>query len=298
MPRIAYVNGRYTRHAEAGVHIEDRGYQFADGVYEVCLVLNGVFWDEEGHLARLDRSLNELSIEKPMTTRAMRLVMETLVRKNRLKDALVYMQITRGVAPRNHPFPDGAPNPSIVITAKRFDFSKSEELAKKGAKVITAPDIRWGRVDIKSISLLPNVLAKEAAKRAGAQEAWLVRDGFITEGGSSNAWIVTRQGEIVTHPLGNDILGGITRQTVLACAEELQMKVVERPFTKEEALKAAEAFFTSATTLVMPVVSIDGEQVGDGAPGSVARRLRDAYIAKGQSAAVAAPEAANENRLL
>lgn len=294
MPRIAYVNGRFTRHAEAGVHIEDRGYQFADSVYEVCLALNGVFWDEEGHLARLDRSLDALSIAKPMTTPALRLVMSALLRKNRLKDALVYMQVTRGVAPRNHSFPDKEVEPALVITAKRFDLAKADETAKKGVAVVTAPDIRWDRVDIKSTSLLPNVLAKEAARKAGASEAWFVKDGVITEGSSSNAWIVTREGELVTHPLGQEILGGITRQAVIECAEALQMKVIERPFTKEEALGAAEAFYTSASSLVTPVVSIDGEPIGGGRAGDIALKLRGAYIARG----MAAPESARENWLL
>jgi len=278
MPRIAYVNGRYAQHAEAGVHVEDRGYQFADGVYEVCLVVNGVFWDEDGHLARLDRSLAALSIGKPMTKRALRLVMGALLRKNRLKNALVYLQVTRGVAPRNHPFPEKPPEPSLVMTAKRFDLAKAEKQARSGISVITAPDIRWGRVDIKSVSLLPNVLAKETARQAGAQEAWLVKDGKITEGASSNAWIVTSDGDIVTHPLCHEILGGITRQGVMECAAALQMKVIERPFTAEEASSAAEAFLTSATTLVTPIVRIDGKAVGDGKPGNVAKRLREAYI--------------------
>jgi D-alanine transaminase len=295
MPRIAYVNGRYTRHAEAGVHVEDRGYQFADGVYEVCLAVNGVFWDEEGHLARLDRSLDALSIDKPMSGRALRQVMSVVLRKNRLKDALLYMQVTRGVAPRNHPFPEKATEPSLVITAKRFDFEKSEGLAKKGVSVVTVPDIRWGRVDIKSVSLLPNVLAKETARQAGAQEAWLVKSDEITEGASSNAWIVTKEGEIVTHPLGNQILGGITRQGVMECAAALQMKVVERAFTVKEALAASEAFLTSATTLVTPIIRIDGIDVGDGKPGKVAKRLRDAYIERCLAASASAPD---ENGLL
>lgn len=295
MPRIAYVNGRYTPHAEAGVHVEDRGYQFADGVYEVCLAVNGVFWDEEGHLARLDRSLEALSIAKPMGKPALRLVMERLLRKNRLKDALVYMQVTRGVAPRNHPFPEKPPEPSLVMTAKRFDREKAEAQARAGVSVITVPDIRWGRVDIKSVSLLPNVLAKETARQAGAQEAWLVKDGEITEGASSNAWIVTAHGEIVTHPLGNEILGGITRQAVMECAAALQMKVVERAFTTAEALAASEAFLTSATTLVTSIVRIDGKNVGDGKPGKVAKRLREAYI---ERCLASAQSAANENGLL
>lgn len=279
MPNIAYVNGRFAPIADAMVNIEDRGYQFADGVYEVCLVVGGRMWDDEGHLARLDRSLRELQIERPMSEAALRNVMRQIVRRNRLSDALVYIQVTRGVFPRNHPFPDRYVKPSLVVTAKRVDLGKYERQARKGVAVVSAPDIRWGRADIKSVSLLPNVLARQAAAKAGAGEAWLIKDGKITEGSASNAWIVTASGEVVTHPLTRDILGGITRATVIGCAEALQIKVVERAFTLEEALTAREAFLTSASNLVMPVVSIDGRPVGGGAPGPVATRLREAYIA-------------------
>jgi len=278
MPRYAYVNGRYARAAEAAVHIEDRGYQFADGVYEVCLFVNGAYWDEEGHLARLARSLAALSIARPMSERALKTVMNALVRKNRVKTALVYVQVTRGVAPRNHPFPQQDIAPSLVMTARAFNLEKSNAQADKGVAVITAPDIRWARVDIKTIGLLPNVLAKEEARKAGATEAWLIRNGKVTEGSSSNAWIVTKSGELITHPLGSEILGGITRQTVIRCAEAMQIKVVERAFTPAEALSSAEAFLTSASNLVMPVVKIDGTPIGGGAPGPVARRLREAYL--------------------
>ncbi|MBB5519966.1 D-amino-acid transaminase [Amphiplicatus metriothermophilus] len=278
MPRIAYVNGAYVPLAEAAVNVEDRGYQFADGVYEVCLVVGGRFWDEEGHLDRLDRSLAALEIAPPVGRRALRLIASEVLRRNRLRDALVYIQITRGVAARNHAFPMRPVPPSLVVTAKRFDLEKSERLAAIGVSVVTAPDIRWGRADIKSVSLLPNVLAKQAAAKAGATEAWLVRDGKVTEGASSNAWIVTEAGEIVTHPATHEILSGITRRTVIDCAEALQLKVVERPFSAAEALRAQEAFLTSATNLVMPVVAIDGRKIGGGRPGPMARRLREAYI--------------------
>ncbi|MEE2691694.1 MAG: D-amino-acid transaminase [Pseudomonadota bacterium] len=278
MPRIAYVNGRFEPISDASVNIEDRGYQFADGIYEVCLVVGGRYWDEEGHLARFDRSLKELQIARPMSDAALRNVMRQIVRRNRLTNALVYIQVTRGVAPRNHPFPTEGTPPSIVITAKRVDLEKYDRLAKKGVAVVTAPDIRWGRVDIKSVSLLPNVLARQAAARAGASEAWLVRNGRVTEGSASNAWIVNDAGEVVTHPLTNEILGGITRATVIKCAEELQIKIVERAFSLDEALAAKEAFLTSATNLVMPIVAIDGKKIGGGAPGPVATRLREAYI--------------------
>jgi len=278
MPKIAYVNGRYEPLAAAEVNIEDRGYQFADGVYEVCVVIDGRYWDEEGHLARLRRSLGELQIASPMSDAALRNVMRQILRRNRLTSALVYIQVTRGVASRNHPFPERVTRPSIVVTAKRIDIEKNNRLAKKGLAVISAPDIRWARADIKSVSLLPNILARQAAAKANASEAWLVRDGMITEGSASNAWIVTEAGEIVTHPLTNAILGGITRSTVLKCAEELQMKVVERAFSLDEARKAREAFLTSATNFVMPIVSLDGGKVGEGKPGPVAARLREAYM--------------------
>ncbi len=277
MPRIAYVNGQYLPHAEACVHIEDRGYQFADGIYEVCVVVDGRYWDMDGHLARMTRSLNELSMAAPMEMSALKVVMAEVVRRNRLKNALVYMQVTRGVATRNHAFPPEGTPPSLTITARRFDFNQSDAKAAKGIAVITHPDIRWGRVDIKTVGLLPNALAKEAAVRAGAAEAFLVRDGVVTECSASNAWIVDKSGAIITHPKGNTILGGVTRQSAIACAEELQMTVIERAFTVEEAMAASEVFLTSATSFVMPIISIDGAPVGGGRPGPVALRLREAY---------------------
>jgi D-alanine transaminase len=280
MTRIAYVNGQYVPQSAATVHIEDRGYQFADGVYEVCIVVNGRYWDMEGHLARLQRSLKELQMAAPMDIEALKVVMGEVVRRNRLKNALVYMQVTRGVAPRNHPFPPEGTRPSLVITARRFDLDQSDAKAKTGVSVISQPDIRWGRVDIKTVGLLPNALAKQAAAEAGAAEALLVRDGVVTECSSSNAWIVDETGAIVTHPKTNRILGGITRQTAIACAEELQIKVIERPFTLEEAKAAPEVFITSATSFVMPVISVDGVRIGSGKPGPVAMRLREAYKAR------------------
>jgi D-alanine transaminase len=259
------------------VHIDDRGYQFADGIYEVCLVIGGRYWDMEGHLARMERSLGALRIRMPMGVASLKVVMNEVLRRNRLSDALVYIQVTRGVAPRNHPFPTDEVAPALIMTARRFDLDQSDAQAAKGVGVITAPDIRWGRVDIKSISLLPNVLAKQAAVEAGAAETWLVSDGKVTEGSSSNTWIVTNDGVLVTHPKGHDILGGITREMALACAKGLQMRIEERAFSVSEAQNAAEAFITSATNLVTPVVQIDGVKIGDGAPGRVALRLREAY---------------------
>ena len=278
MPRIAYVNGAYVPLEDASVHIEDRGYQFADGIYEVVLRVGGRFWDLEGHLKRWARSLSELEIRAPISEAALRTVIAKLVEKNRLGDCMIYMQATRGVASRNHPFPATDTAPALVLTAKPIDLEKLNARASKGVAVITRPDIRWGRVDIKTVGLLPNCLAKEAAVRENAVEAWLVKDGKVTEGSSSNAWIVDDKGQLITHPLGHEILGGITRQTVIACAESLQMKVVERAFTVDEALKAREAFITSAMNLVTPVIAIDGKKVGEGAPGPVAARLRARYV--------------------
>jgi len=279
MPRIAYVNGAYVPLRDAAVHIEDRGYQFADGIYEVALFVGGRFWDLDGHLARWDRSLKALAIPAPMSERALRLVIRRLISANRHGDCYVYLQASRGVAPRNHPFPVEGTPPSLVITVKPLNLAKLDANARKGVAVITRPDIRWGRVDIKSTGLLPNILAKEEAKKAGASEAWLVRNGVVTEGGSSNAWIIDARGVLITHPLGNEILGGITRQTVIRCAEMLQLRVEERAFSVEEAKSAKEAFITSAMNLVTPVVAIDNHKVGDGKPGPVALRLREAYVA-------------------
>lgn len=283
MSRIAYVNGRYERLANASIHIEDRGYQFADGIYEVCLVIDGQCWDLDGHLARMERSLDELRIGAPMDRSSLTVVIGELLKRNRLDNALVYIQVTRGVAPRNHLFPAGDVAPALVMTARRFDLNQSDALAEKGVKVISRPDIRWRRVDIKSVGLLPNALAKQDAKEAGASEAWLIRDGYVTEGSSSNAWIVNAKGALVTHPKTNDILGGITRETTIACAESLQMKVEERPFTLDEVKMATEAFMSSATGLVMPIVQIDEDKIGDGAPGPVALRLREAYKARARA---------------
>ena len=277
MARIAYVNGRYVRQDSAAVNIQDRGYQFADGIYEVCLYIGGGLWDLDGHLARMERSLDELRIERPMGRAALEVVIAEVLRRNRLGDALVYIQATRGVAARNHPFPPDGTRPALVVTARAFDVDASDAQAEKDVGVITREDIRWGRVDIKSVSLLPNVMAKQAAQEAGCAEAWLVRDGRVTEGSSSNAWIVDGDGALATHPKSNEILGGITRETAIACAKDLQIRVREEAFTPEEAKAAREAFMTSATSLVMPVTAIDGTPVGDGAPGPVALRLREAY---------------------
>jgi D-alanine transaminase len=273
--RIAYVNGRYLRRSEAAVNIEDRGYQFADGVYEVCEVRCGRLVEERGHLERLLRSLKELRIAEPMSLAALGAVMRETVRRNRVRNGIVYVQVTRGVARRDHAFPSAPVRPAVVVTATRLDFAKMDAMAAEGIAVVTMPDNRWDRVDIKSIALLPNVLAKQAAREQGAREAWFVdKDGRVTEGSSSNAWIVTRDGKIVTRQADYAILKGITRAVVLEALKAQNLTLEERPFTIDEAYDAREAFLTSASQLVMPVVQIDGKPVGNGAPGLVATTLR------------------------
>ncbi len=292
MSRIAYVNGRYLPHGEAGVHVEDRGYQFSDGVYEVCEVRGGRLVDERRHLARLARSLGELKIRRPMTDAALGAVMREVVRRNRVVDGLVYLQITRGVAPREHAFPPSAVRPSVVVTAHAISAAPRLKRAEEGVAVITVPDNRWTRVDIKSVSLLPNVLAKQTAREAGAFEAWFVDgDGFVTEGSSTNAWIVTGDGAIVTRSADRGILRGITRSVLMDLTSRKRLRVEERPFTVAEALAAREAFITSATTIVTPVVTIDGKAIGDGRPGPVARRLAREFHGHAETAPLRASPA-------
>ena len=278
MSRIAYVNGRYVPHGEAAVHIEDRGYQFADGVYEVTAVVNGKLVDNEGHMVRLERSLGELQIDMPMSRAALDVVLNETVRRNGVRFGMVYMQITRGAAKRNHPFPENI-RPALVVTAKRAPLMLDPD-AVPGGRAITMPDIRWGRCDIKTVALLPNVLAKQKALEAGAYEAWLVDDdGFVTEGTSTNAWILDREGRLITRPLSNNILGGITRQTMLRLARENDIEVVERPFTVEEAKAAREAFITSTTNFLKPITQIDDAVIGNGEPGETSRRMLGLYAA-------------------
>lgn len=275
MSRIAYVNGRYRPHSAAFVHVEDRGYQFADGVYEVCEVRAGHIVDERRHLARLTRSLSELRIGLPMPLSALSVVLHETVRRNRVRHGIVYLQVTRGVARRDHAFPAPGTAPSIVVTARAHDNMKAENLAATGIAVITLAENRWARPDIKSVSLLPNVLAKQAARDAGAREAWFVdAQGFITEGASSNAWIVTADGELVTRPADNSILKGISRAVVLEAVAAKELSFAERPFTVMEAKAAREAFVTAASQIVQPVIRIDGIPVGDGRPGPLAVILR------------------------
>jgi D-alanine transaminase len=279
MPRIAYVNGRYFKHAEAAVHIEDRGYQFADGVYEVCEVARGYILDMRRHLDRLNRSLTELEIAWPMSRKALEVVMREVVKRNRVVNGLVYLQVTRGVAARDHVFPVAATRPAVVVTAKRTDPAAALKRAENGLKVITVPENRWDRVDIKTVGLLPNVLARQKAKLAGAQEAWFVDpDGTVKEGAATNAWIVTRDGKLVTRPADHGILRGITRTVLFDLARQLDFEIEERGFTVAEAKAAREAFITAATTVVMPVVEIDGDPVANGHPGSIALALRNAFF--------------------
>ena len=276
MARIAYVNGCYRPLQHATVAAEDRGYQFADGVYEVIKVLGGRPCDLERHLDRLERSLAALEIAPPMTRRALESVLFETLRRNRLADALLYLQVTRGTAPRNHLFPKRA-RPSLVITARRPVFPGERE-REEGVGVITRPDLRWGRCDIKSISLLPNVLARQSAAAAGCREAWLIdREGMVTEGSASNAYIVDASGRLVTHPLSERILGGVTRSVILELARRDGIEVVERPFFLDEAHGAREAALSSTSSWLLPVTAIDGRPVSNGMPGHVVRRLMALY---------------------
>ncbi|USG59570.1 D-amino-acid transaminase [Sneathiella marina] len=277
MSRIAYVNGQYLPHRHASIHIEDRGYQFADGVYEVVTIVNGKMIDEEGHMERLWRSLGELQIDAPMKAGPLKMIMREVVRRNGVVNGIIYLQITRGVAPRDHPFPKNT-TPALVMTAKRLSMDKSERTAQAGVNVVTVPDIRWDRCDIKSVSLLPNVLAKQAAKDKNAYEAFQVdKNGMVTEGSSTNAWIVNQDGKVITRPTSNEILAGITRASLL---RELEKKGVEfelRSFTVEELHNAREVFLTSSTSYVLPVVKVDEHVIGNGNPGSISVTLRQIY---------------------
>jgi D-alanine transaminase len=287
MSRLAYVNGRFLRQAEAGVSIEDRGYQLGDGIYEVWAVMGGKLADPEGHFARLERSLGELRIPMPMSRAALTVALRETVRRNRVKHGIVYLQVTRGVARRDHAFPVPDVAPTVVITARSTSAAAAEAKAGKGVGVITTPENRWGRCDIKTVDLLPNVLAKQAAKEAGAFEAWFVDDkGLVTEGASSNAWIVDKDGVLRTRDTQANILRGVTRLSLIEVARDAGYRVEERPFTVEEAKQAREAFLTGAGALVMPIVSIDGQPVANGHPGEVARTLRASYIRRAAETAV------------
>jgi D-alanine transaminase len=284
MSRIAYVAGQYLPHRQAAVHIEDRGYQFADGVYEVIAVNRGHLVDEAPHLARLHRSLAELRIAAPMVDGALQIVIREVVRRNGVDTGIVYLQVTRGAAPREHAFPK-AVKPTLVVTSRRTR-PPDPRLGNDGIAVITIPDIRWQRCDIKSIALVANVLGKQAAREAGAYEAWQVdRNGEITEGTSTNAWIVTGDGAVVTRAADTAILNGVTRLAIFDIIGREGFRLVERPFSVAEAKAAREAFLTSTTADLLPVVHIDGAPVGDGKPGPLSQKLRAAYFAHAADAA-------------
>jgi D-alanine transaminase len=279
--RIAYVNGRYLPHAQAGVHIEDRALQLGDGIYEVTNVIGGKPIDEEPHLDRMERSCRELGIVMPMGRAALKFVMREMIARNRIRDGLLYLQVTRGAARRDHVPPKNPPRPTLILTMRTQDMAGLARRMEQGIGVSTQADIRWGRCDIKTVQLLPNLLAKQAAKAAGAFEAWLVDgEGFVTEGASTNAWIVASDGTVITRELSNEILPGVTRRVMLDAMAAAQMTVVERKFTVAEAKAAREAFITSATGAAVPVVTIDGERIGDGIPGPLTRRIHDLYAAK------------------
>lgn len=284
MERIVYVNGEYVPEQEAKVSVFDRGFLFADGVYEVTAVLNGKLVDFDGHMRRLHRSLSELQMAMPCDEGELLAIHRAMIEKNALVEGMIYMQITRGAADRDFAFPASATPTLVMFTQTRSIIDSAQ--AKTGVRVVTVEDLRWGRRDIKTVQLLYPSMAKMIAQGKGADDAWLVQDGMVTEGTSNNTYIVTADGSIVTRDLSHDILPGITRAAVLRCARELQMKVEERAFSVEEALAAREAFSSSATGFVSPVVEIDGKALGDGQPGPVARRLRQVYIEESLKAAI------------
>ena len=276
MSRIVYVNGAYLPEEEAKISVFDRGFLFADGVYEVSSVLAGKLIDNAAHMARLERSLDELKMAPPLPLDEIPPIQREIVARNGLDQGTVYLQVTRGAADRDFPFPKGVTSSLVIFSQERNLLE--DPAAARGIAVVTLPDIRWQRRDIKTVQLLAPALAKQAAQDAGANDAWLVEDGFVTEGSSNNAYIVTLDGTIVTRALSNSILHGITRRAVLALAEREGLEVEERSFTPEEAYEAGEAFITSASTFIYPVVKIDGRILSNGAPGPVATKLRQLYI--------------------
>ena len=277
MSRIAYIDGCYQPLNEPAVMVEDRGYQFADGVYEVCAIRNGHLMDEIEHLERLDYSLSELNIPAPMARGALQIVMRETVRRNRVRNGILYIQVSRGVAPREHSYGDDV-RPVITVTARPTDPAKRQYVLEHGIEVLTVPDQRWARCDIKSISLLPNVLARQAARDAKVQEAWQIdTNGLVTEGGATNAWIVDARGRLRTRPAGNDILNGIIRQVLIGLVADMDVEFVEEAFSLDDALGAQECFSTASTLAVFPVISIDGKQIGSGKPGPVSLALAEAY---------------------
>ena len=278
MSRIAYINGRYVPHDQAKIHIDDRGYQFGDGIYEVVSVINGKLADQDWHLDRMAYSLGEMSISMPMSREAIKIIIKNMIIMNRIKYGLVYFQVTRGVMRRDHAITTML-KPQLVMTAKPLPQLEQHEV--NPVAVITVPDQRWQRRDIKTLQLLPNCMAKSKAIEAGAYEAWMVdEDGFITEGTSSNAWIVSEAGELITHPATYEILSGVTRKAIFEIASLRNLKIVERPFRTEEAINASEAFLTSATSIVTPVASLNGWRIGDTGIGPVSGAMRLAYFNK------------------
>lgn len=279
MSRIAYVNGRYQRHADAAVHIEDRGFQFADGVYEVCEIRHGMIVDLTRHLDRLDRSLSELAMRPPMSRPALTAVIREVARRNRVRNGLFYLQVTRGVAKRDHVYPKAGTPLSVVITAKPTDPAVIARKNEVGLKAITLADNRWDRVDIKTVGLLPNAMARQMAKEAGAQEAIYVdADDMVTEGAATNVWIVDKDGNLVTRPAEHGILRGITRTGLLDVTAKLGIAVTERRFSRAEMLAAREVFITAATSICFPIVEIDGQTIANGHPGAMAERIRSAFF--------------------
>jgi D-alanine transaminase len=286
MTRTVYVNGRYLPYAQAYVHAEDRGFQFADAIYEVCEVKDGRLVDETRHMQRLARSLGELGMRQPMPPAALSRVMRETIRRNRVSYGLVYLQVSRGARPRDFLFPPPDVAPTVVCLARSVSEARLEAAAAAGIAVKTMPDIRWGRCDIKTVMLLPASLAKEAARAAGAKEAWFFdADDRITEGGSSNAWIVDKEGRLITRQVDNAILRGVTRTTLIDLLRRENIELVERPFTVGEAKAAREAFITSATNTLMPVVRIDDQPIGNGAPGLLTLRLRSEFHSAAETAA-------------
>jgi D-alanine transaminase len=284
MSRTVYVNGEYQPEEDARISVFDRGFLMADAVYEVTAVLGGRLCDYPGHAARLHRSLSELEMRLPVTDDDLLEIHREMVRRNALDEGGIYLQVTRGAADRDFAWPQDA-TPGMVLFTQARGIARSET-AERGIKVVSVEDQRWGRRDIKTVQLLFPSWAKMQAKARGADDAWMVEDGHVTEGTSNNAYIVTQDGTIVTRQLGHDILHGITRASVLKLAEEAQMRVQERPFTVEEAQGAAEAFITSASQFVCPVVEIDGAAIGEGRPGPIARRLREIYVEHARATAV------------
>ncbi|MEO1200737.1 MAG: D-amino-acid transaminase [Pseudomonadota bacterium] len=287
MSRIAYVNGDFVPLEDAKVSVLDRGFLFADGIYEVTAVVDGIYFDMGGHLDRLERSCREINLDLPLSRAEIEQLHVDLAERNGLTEGIIYLQVTRGTGERDFPFPEAA-KPSLVMFTQDKNL-KQNPAAETGVTVISVDDLRWKRRDIKSVALLAQVLAKQAAAEKGAAEAWMVEDGYVTEGGSSTSFIVSKDGTLVTRPLSNAVLPGITRQSVLALVEETGIAFEERLFTLDEAYAAQEAFLTSASTFVLPIIEIDGRKIGDGVPGPVAKRLRTLYL---ETALDRRPEAA------